>query len=153
MNARSDILKGAEELVNGDRNNQYGDPKQDFQRTADMWTAYLGTEVEPHDVAALMSLLKLSRIRWAPEKEDSWMDLAGYAACGWDCAPKATDTNPFAADAYVDHVHVVSNDERNYEFISASMWPLLSGEQRTAAKAAGFIENMDGTAGRMVDGR
>ena len=150
MNARSDILKGAEALVNGDRNNQYGDPKQDFQRTADMWTAYLGTEVQPHDVAALMSLLKLSRIRWAPEKEDSWMDLAGYAACGWDCAPKATDTNPYAADAYTDHVRVLSDD---YEFISASMRPVLSGEERAAARAGGFIENVGGGAGRMLDGR
>lgn len=86
MNARSDLLTEAESLVNGDRNAQYGDPRQDFQRTATMWSAYLGVDVAPHDVAALMSLLKLSRIRWSPNKRDSWADLAGYAACGWDCA-------------------------------------------------------------------
>lgn len=85
-NARATVLLGAEELVNGDRNAQYGDPRQDFQRTATMWAAYLGCDVEPHDVAALMALLKVSRIRWSPQKLDSWMDLAGYAACGWDCA-------------------------------------------------------------------
>lgn len=85
-NARATVLLGAEELVNGDRNAQYGDPRQDFRRTATMWAAYLETEVEPHDVAALMALLKVSRIRWSPQKLDSWMDLAGYAACGWDCA-------------------------------------------------------------------
>lgn len=84
-NPRSDILLTAEELVNGDRNVQYGDPRQDFQRTADMWSAYLGYRVEPHDVAAMMCLLKVSRIRWSPLKKDSWVDLAGYAACGWDC--------------------------------------------------------------------
>lgn len=85
MNARADLLAEAERLVNGDRNNQYGDPRQDFQRTATMWGAYLGVEIQPHDVAALMAMLKLSRIRWSPAKLDSWADLAGYAACGWDC--------------------------------------------------------------------
>jgi len=85
-NARADILLGAEELVNGDRNAQYGDPRQDFKRTAAMWGAYLGAEIAAHDVAAMMMLLKASRIRWSPGKQDSWMDAAGYAACGWDCA-------------------------------------------------------------------
>jgi len=85
-NARAEVLLGAEALVNGDRNVQYGDPRADFKRTAAMWGAYLGVEVAPHDVAALMALLKVSRIRWSPEKQDSWIDLAGYAACGWDCA-------------------------------------------------------------------
>ena len=85
-NARAEVLLGAEALVNGDRNVQYGDPRADFKRTAAMWGAYLGVEVAPHDVAALMALLKVSRIRWSPQKQDSWTDLAGYAACGWDCA-------------------------------------------------------------------
>ena len=86
MTARREMLDEAAELVDGDRNNQYGDPRQDFQRTATMWSAYLGVDIAPHDVAALMSLLKISRIRWSPDKRDSWVDLAGYAACGWDCA-------------------------------------------------------------------
>jgi hypothetical protein len=84
-NTRAEVLLGAEALVNGDRNAQYGDPRQDFKRTATMWGAYLDTTLEPHDVAAMMALLKVSRIRWSPEKLDSWMDLAGYAACGADC--------------------------------------------------------------------
>jgi len=88
---RAKLLREAEQLVTGDRNAQYGDPRQDFRRTATMWSAYLGADVRPHDVAALMSLLKLSRIRWSPTKEDSWVDLAGYAACGWDCAAEITE--------------------------------------------------------------
>lgn len=88
-NNRSDILQEAERLVNGDRNNQYGDPIQDFQRTADMWSAYLGVApgtLQPHDVAAMIAMVKLSRIAWSPEKRDHWADLAGYAACGYDCS-------------------------------------------------------------------
>lgn len=93
MNARAECLSTAERFVNGDRNAQYGDPRQDFQRTADMWSAYIGVPILAHDVAALMCLLKVSRIRWSPEKFDSWVDLAGYAACGWDCAaPKPSNS-------------------------------------------------------------
>ena len=81
---RTDLLRQAEQLINGDRNNQYGEPTQDFTRTARMWEAYLGIPIRAHDVAALMCLLKLSRISWQPDKQDSWTDLAGYAACGWE---------------------------------------------------------------------
>lgn len=91
---RRTLLHGAADLVDGDRNNQYGDPIGDFRCIADMWSAYLRRHdnipaelaLQPHDVAAMMSLVKISRIAWSPEKEDSWMDLAGYAACGWDCS-------------------------------------------------------------------
>lgn len=81
---RTDLLRQAEQLINGDRNNQYGEPTQDFTRTAALWQAYLDIPIKPHDVAALMCLLKLSRISWQPDKQDSWTDLAGYAACGWE---------------------------------------------------------------------
>lgn len=43
------------------------------------------------DIAAMMNLLKQSRIAWTPGKMDSWMDTAGYAACGWDCASTIED--------------------------------------------------------------
>jgi hypothetical protein len=85
LSPRADMLREAERIVDGDRNVQYGDPRADFQRTATMWGAYLGVEIQPQDVAAMMALLKISRIRWSPEKRDSWVDLAGYAACGWHC--------------------------------------------------------------------
>jgi len=84
---RSSVLHEADALVNGERNIDYGDPIADFRRTADLWSAYLGgVKLQPHDVAAMMSMLKLSRIRWSPEKRDHWVDLAGYAACGYDCS-------------------------------------------------------------------
>lgn len=93
---RRDLLMEAADLVDGDRNNQYGDPIGDFRCTADMWSAYLRRRndipedfaLKPHDVASMMSLLKISRIGWSPEKRDHWSDLAGYAACGYDCSLK-----------------------------------------------------------------
>lgn len=90
---RGSLLRNAEMIVDGDRNVQYGDPNQDFQRTADMWSAYLGKTIFAHDVAAMMIMLKVSRIRWSPDKYDSWLDVAGYAACGWDCvSPKESES-------------------------------------------------------------
>lgn len=85
-NTRGDILATAESLVNGDRNVDYGDPNDDFKRTANMWEAYLGVAIDSYDVAAMMAMLKISRIRWSPTKKDNWVDLAGYAACGAHCA-------------------------------------------------------------------
>ena len=36
------------------------------------------------DVAIMMALLKISRLSWEPTKRDSWVDVAGYAACGYE---------------------------------------------------------------------
>ena len=94
MNNRKQILTEADEIINGDRNVQYGDPNADFQRTADLWATYLhGTMerrdgelfIDKHDVAVMMILLKVSRLTWSQDKHDHWLDIIGYAACGWDC--------------------------------------------------------------------
>lgn len=85
---REKTLQAAASHVLVDRNNSYGPPHQDFQRTADLWTTYLtgktGTElrINAHDVAVMQILLKTSRLCWSPDKADHWEDIAGYAACG-----------------------------------------------------------------------
>jgi hypothetical protein len=94
--ARTRTLETAHGLVNGDRNNQYGSPTQDFARTAGIWTALFGGKVDSatggtvpfaaHDVALALAAVKLSRLTWSPLKGDSWVDLAGYAACGAEAA-------------------------------------------------------------------
>jgi len=38
--------------------------------------------LKPHDVALMMALLKIARLKGNPIHGDSWVDLAGYAACG-----------------------------------------------------------------------
>lgn len=95
--ARRKLLEEAADLVDGDRNAQYGDPNQDFQRIATMWNAYLegvfsrqsanfeDTRIGPHDVAWMMIMTKASRSTNSPTKHDHFADAAGYAACGWDC--------------------------------------------------------------------
>lgn len=98
-NYRSKILGDAINIINGDRNNDYGDPLDDFSTTAELWQTYLdrtmkarkGLDLRAHDVAVMMMLLKIARISWTPSKEDHWMDIAGYDGCGWDCVMRQDD--------------------------------------------------------------
>ena len=88
---RSDVLREAERLITGDRNNQYGPPDQDFRRSAEAFNAYGyrgpdGRPIQPHDIALLVILIKISRLMWTPDKRDSWADIAGYVGCGFECA-------------------------------------------------------------------
>lgn len=79
-----DVLDEAYRITSGDRNVQYGDPNIDFKRTAGMWSAYLGVEVKPHDIAWMMCMLKASRNRHQA-KRDNYVDAAGYIRCGARC--------------------------------------------------------------------
>ena len=88
---RGGILDEAKGLITGDRNNSYGPPTQDFDRTAGILNALGykgpgGRDLQPHDTAIMVMAVKLSRITWTPEKRDHYVDLAGYAACGGECA-------------------------------------------------------------------
>jgi len=86
---REDILEQAKEIISTDRNIEYGSPERNFAAIAELWTVYLGHEIKPHDVAVALMLVKVARIRQSPSKTDHWVDLAGYAACGGEVAPKA----------------------------------------------------------------
>lgn len=85
---RTEILKKAESVVNGDRDKTYGAPEDNFGMIAGMWSVYKGVKFTSTDVGAMMALLKIARIRSNPEKADNYIDLAGYAACAAECANK-----------------------------------------------------------------
>ena len=98
MTTRKKILKQAEKTVCTDREGQYGSPEDNFRRIADLWTTYCGGyPFEPKDVAMMMSLLKIARIATGKHKDDNYIDLAGYAACGGELGskePREPDTLP-----------------------------------------------------------
>lgn len=84
---RAECLDAAAQCVLKDRQNQYGGPENNFERIAQMWNGYLGINgIKPWDVAAMMGMLKMARARFNPKYADNWVDLAGYAACGIECA-------------------------------------------------------------------
>lgn len=73
----------------GRREQDYGSPENNFALIARLWNAYLGDQVtDALDVAMMMALLKLARIRTGKRNADSFVDLAGYAACGGEIAGK-----------------------------------------------------------------
>lgn len=79
---RSDILDKAKECITGRREQDYGSPEDNFKIIANLWAAYKGVEFSPLDVAMMMALLKIARIKNGGGTGDSFVDLAGYAACG-----------------------------------------------------------------------
>lgn len=86
MNKREECLRKACEIVNGQREQSYGTPEDNFRMIAELWSSYLEADVSAVDVAMMMSLLKIARISTGTFKEDSFIDLAGYAACGYEIA-------------------------------------------------------------------
>lgn len=85
---RKEILDRAEKCVCGRREQEYGSPEDNFQCIADLWSAYRGEKFSPLDVSMMMALLKIARIKTGTATEDSFVDLAGYAACGGEIAAK-----------------------------------------------------------------
>ncbi len=84
---RPDFLDRAKECVCGQREQDYGSPEDNFRTIANLWNAYLGDRIVSEvDVSMMMSLLKIARIRSGNYTADSFVDLAGYAACGGEIA-------------------------------------------------------------------
>lgn len=99
---RAEILDSAKKCVCGQREEDYGSPEDNFRLIASLWEPYmknrcvsLGAEVTilPEDVAMLMALLKIARICTGKSTTDSFIDLAGYAACGGEIGIKGSDEN------------------------------------------------------------
>lgn len=79
---RKYFLEGAEQLINGPRQKEYGPAKLNHQRIANIWSIIFSREVTPEQVVACMIGVKLARLSEDITKDDSWMDIIGYAALG-----------------------------------------------------------------------
>ncbi len=90
------LLDQAKHIVSGARRNAYGNPEDNFRTIAELWQGYLQRradraygpgarglpDLQPHDVAVMMVLMKVARLAETPDHADGWRDIAGYAACG-----------------------------------------------------------------------
>lgn len=74
-----DILQLAGHLVNGDRQEQYGDARENWHATAQIMSALTGWSVTPEEAVLCAIAMKLARLRKDPSHLDSQVDLAGYA--------------------------------------------------------------------------
>ena len=74
------LLMSAHVLVGEDREKDYGDKVKNHNNIARLWSAYLDTSVTAHDVAILMTLLKIARTKLGAVSEDTYIDMAAYGA-------------------------------------------------------------------------
>jgi len=95
---RAAVLDSAKAAVLKDRNRDYAPPEKNFRHIADLWNAYVGSETfTPTDVAVLMVLTKIARASTSPALMDHWVDIAGYAACGYEVAAIASESKDAAS--------------------------------------------------------
>jgi len=83
---KEDVLRLAFQTVE-QRGDTYGSPYENFKKVADMLTAYLGVDVQPHDVCVIEIIQKIVRLQTSNGLHgDSWIDIAGYAGIGAEVA-------------------------------------------------------------------
>lgn len=81
------MLASAEDLINGQREKDYGTKLQNFSQIAMLWQGTLATKlapgqaITPEDVALCMIQVKIARLAKSPDHADSLLDVAGYAGC------------------------------------------------------------------------
>lgn len=94
------VLDEANRVINGPRAAHYGDATVNHQRIADYWNSYIRhlatarngeIELQPHDIAVLMILLKIARVVETSDHRDSFVDTIGYAALAHLMAVKGTE--------------------------------------------------------------
>jgi len=89
---RGRLLAEAAKITEGARGKDYGDPSVNLgERTADLMDAYLrhrDSEMDGRDVCILQIMVKVARLIESPAHKDSWMDIAAYAAAGWEITSK-----------------------------------------------------------------
>jgi hypothetical protein len=89
---RKSVLMEAEEIINGQRRQDYGSVTESFENVAGLWSEYLSRHVNGNnniahpvqlkgeDIANLMILMKVSRAQNGFHR-DSYVDIAGYSGC------------------------------------------------------------------------
>jgi Domain of unknown function (DUF6378) len=75
------ILEEAQRLIHGERNKNYGHPRENFSDISALFAAYLEIPITDIDVANLMILVKIARVKGTGYHRDSFTDIAGYAGC------------------------------------------------------------------------
>lgn len=112
---RAEVLDSAKRAVS-QRNTNYGRPENNFERIARRWNAHLANidhvvwrdgklvELTGVDVAMMLVDVKIARLENNPTHNDSWIDIAGYAACGAEVASALdiSEMTPQTGTPYVE---------------------------------------------------
>lgn len=81
-NGRGRVLLHAHDIINGQRQQQYGKPEDSFSEIAVLWNWWLGpllnAPLTAQDVAMMMALMKIAREKNGAGKTDNIVDACGY---------------------------------------------------------------------------
>jgi len=81
---REEILQTASQYITKDRDATHGDAEDNFENVASLWIWWMyGRDryvFNGLDVAIMMVLFKIARIKGNPDHVDSYVDAAGYLA-------------------------------------------------------------------------
>ena len=83
-----EILKEANILIVGERHKDYGDKVKNHENIAKLWSAYKDIEITAHDVAIMMTLLKIARTKLGAVCEDTYIDMSAYGAIAGEIKSK-----------------------------------------------------------------
>lgn len=78
--AGESVLQEAQRIIHGARRQDYGHPKQDWDKVASMWSVIFGAPVTAQQVGLAMIVLKVVRHLFRP-KRDNLVDISGYSGC------------------------------------------------------------------------
>jgi len=85
------ICEEAADLVNGDRNADYGDALDNFTETGALWAVVFGHPVSAEQVALCLDLVKTARLIHHLDHADSWVDKVGYSSLGGGIVKRRAD--------------------------------------------------------------
>jgi hypothetical protein len=87
---REEILQTAIQYITKDRDATHGNAEDNFDNVAELWSWWLhGREIytiNGFDVALMMTLFKIARIKANPSHVDNYEDGAGYLALAGEIA-------------------------------------------------------------------
>ena len=110
-----EVLEEAIALIHGQRADDYGDAQLSFQRMADLVNPIIKKadgNLTATDMALVMIQVKIARLQETPDHEDSWIDIAGYAALGAQIAITGPERPPTAPSTSNGKVAIGPNDIR-----------------------------------------
>ncbi|AAG59754.1 phosphofructokinase [Mycobacterium phage Bxb1] len=115
------ILEEAQRLIHGPRNKNYGHPRENFADISALFSAYLERPITDLDVANLMILVKVARVKGAGYHRDSYTDIAGYAGCAERIyeEPVEEDGQPALSDLPLPGDLIRNEDEDSLSWVDA----------------------------------
>ncbi|QFG12988.1 hypothetical protein PAPHU_51 [Mycobacterium phage Paphu] len=115
------ILEEAQRLIHGPRNKNYGHPRENFADISALFSAYLERPITDLDVANLMILVKVARVKGTGYHRDSYTDIAGYAGCAERIyeEPVEEDGQPTLFDLPLPDDLIRNEDEDSLSWVDA----------------------------------